>query len=231
MRWIGVACRASLAAALFVFAQFEVGAAYANPPDDVAESEIRNARPGGIIRIWPLEGGSDLGAKARIGCCTVPRGSTASRSRLRQRSFFRTGRRQLVDGPSSRGRIQPRESRRAARRRSCREFRFKASMRCCGAGMWSRPRIIRGSGTPGVHPYLIGDSEAYSVLDSVRAARELPDAKAQKRFAVWGHSQGGHAALFGPARGQLCTGSRTRRRCCRGARDLPRRSFRSRPAY
>ena len=53
-----------------------------------------------------------------------------------------------------------------------------------------------GLGTEGIHPYLIGDSEAYSVLDSVRAARELPDAKAQKRFAVWGHSQGGHAALF-----------------------------------
>jgi acetyl esterase/lipase len=53
-----------------------------------------------------------------------------------------------------------------------------------------------GLGTPGMHPYLIGKSEAHAVLDSVRAARELPDAKAGKRFAVWGHSQGGHAALF-----------------------------------
>ena len=34
------------------------------------------------------------------------------------------------------------------------------------------------------------------MLDSVRAARELPDAAATSRFAVWGHSQGGHAALF-----------------------------------
>jgi pimeloyl-ACP methyl ester carboxylesterase len=53
-----------------------------------------------------------------------------------------------------------------------------------------------GLGTPGIHPYLIGISEARAVLDSVRAARALPDARASNRFAVWGHSQGGHAALY-----------------------------------
>lgn len=53
-----------------------------------------------------------------------------------------------------------------------------------------------GLGTPGIHPYLIGESEARSVLDSVRAARNIPQAKAQDRFIVWGHSQGGHAALY-----------------------------------
>jgi acetyl esterase/lipase len=53
-----------------------------------------------------------------------------------------------------------------------------------------------GLGTPGVHPYLIGASEARAVLDSVRAARNLPHTGASNRFAVWGHSQGGHAALF-----------------------------------
>ena len=53
-----------------------------------------------------------------------------------------------------------------------------------------------GLGTPGVHPYLIGESEGRSVLDSVRAARDLPDSGASGRFAVWGHSQGGHAALY-----------------------------------
>lgn len=52
-----------------------------------------------------------------------------------------------------------------------------------------------GLGAPGVHPYLIGDSEGRAVLDSVRAARDLM--KQQKaEFAVWGHSQGGQAALF-----------------------------------
>ena len=54
-----------------------------------------------------------------------------------------------------------------------------------------------GLGVPGqVHPYLIGVSEGRAVLDSVRAARALPHAGASNRFAVWGHSQGGHAALY-----------------------------------
>ena len=53
-----------------------------------------------------------------------------------------------------------------------------------------------GLGTAGPHPYLVGLSEGRAVLDAVRAARELPKSGAGKRFAVWGHSQGGHAALF-----------------------------------
>ena len=53
-----------------------------------------------------------------------------------------------------------------------------------------------GLGTPQTHPYLVGDSEGRAVLDSVRAARALPDAQAGSRFAVWGHSQGGQAALY-----------------------------------
>jgi pimeloyl-ACP methyl ester carboxylesterase len=53
-----------------------------------------------------------------------------------------------------------------------------------------------GLGAPGVHPYLIGDSEGRAVLDSVRAAREMLDQGEPTRFAVWGHSQGGQAALY-----------------------------------
>jgi acetyl esterase/lipase len=53
-----------------------------------------------------------------------------------------------------------------------------------------------GLGTPGPHPYLVGDSEARSVIDSVRAARSLPGVGNSNRYAVWGHSQGGQAALF-----------------------------------
>jgi len=52
-----------------------------------------------------------------------------------------------------------------------------------------------GLGTPGVHPYLVGESEGRAVLDAVRAARTLP-VGAGRRVAVLGHSQGGHAALF-----------------------------------
>jgi acetyl esterase/lipase len=53
-----------------------------------------------------------------------------------------------------------------------------------------------GLGTPEVHPYLVGISEGRAVLDSVRAAQQIPGVDAGQAFAVWGHSQGGHAALY-----------------------------------
>ncbi|MGZ6372976.1 MAG: lipase family protein, partial [Candidatus Limnocylindria bacterium] len=53
-----------------------------------------------------------------------------------------------------------------------------------------------GLGTSGVHPYLVGDSEGRSVLDSIRAARALPDAHAGAEAVVIGYSQGAHAALW-----------------------------------
>src|SRR5215211_5529612 len=52
-----------------------------------------------------------------------------------------------------------------------------------------------GLGTPGLHPYLVGESEGRSVIDSVRAARKLnPDLS--DKWVVSGHSQGGQAAIF-----------------------------------
>jgi acetyl esterase/lipase len=53
-----------------------------------------------------------------------------------------------------------------------------------------------GLGTPGPHPYLIGQGEGRSVLDAVRAAREVKDLSLQKKTVIWGHSQGGNAALW-----------------------------------
>jgi alpha-beta hydrolase superfamily lysophospholipase len=53
-----------------------------------------------------------------------------------------------------------------------------------------------GLGTPGVHPYLVGESEGRSVLDAARAARVLPDTGAGDRLLLWGHSQGGQGSLF-----------------------------------
>ena len=53
-----------------------------------------------------------------------------------------------------------------------------------------------GLGTAGEHPYLVGISEGRAVLDSVRAARQIAGPNASNRFVVWGHSQGGHAALW-----------------------------------
>jgi acetyl esterase/lipase len=53
-----------------------------------------------------------------------------------------------------------------------------------------------GLSTPGRHPYIVGVSEGRGVLDIVRAARQIPGATVSNRFVTWGHSQGGHAALF-----------------------------------
>lgn len=53
-----------------------------------------------------------------------------------------------------------------------------------------------GLGTEGPHPYLIGQGEGRSVLDSVRAARQMDGVRLGDQTVVWGHSQGGHAALW-----------------------------------
>jgi acetyl esterase/lipase len=52
-----------------------------------------------------------------------------------------------------------------------------------------------GLGTVGPHAYLVGEAAARAVLDAVRATKSLP-VGAGNRFAVWGHSQGGHASIF-----------------------------------
>jgi uncharacterized membrane protein HdeD (DUF308 family)/pimeloyl-ACP methyl ester carboxylesterase len=53
-----------------------------------------------------------------------------------------------------------------------------------------------GQGAPGVFPYLIGRGEARSSLDAVIAAREIEGLTLSSHTVVWGHSQGGHAALW-----------------------------------
>jgi pimeloyl-ACP methyl ester carboxylesterase len=53
----------------------------------------------------------------------------------------------------------------------------------------------QGLGTAGAHQYLVGVAEGRSTLDIVRAAHKL-DKRVSNRFAIAGHSQGGHAALW-----------------------------------
>lgn len=53
-----------------------------------------------------------------------------------------------------------------------------------------------GLGTEGPHPYLMGPPSATASLDAVRAARQLADADLGASTVVWGHSQGGGAALW-----------------------------------
>jgi pimeloyl-ACP methyl ester carboxylesterase len=53
-----------------------------------------------------------------------------------------------------------------------------------------------GLGSPGPHPFLIGRGEARSVLDAIRAAFQIKELKLSGKTVIWGHSQGGHAALW-----------------------------------
>lgn len=53
-----------------------------------------------------------------------------------------------------------------------------------------------GLGTEGPHPYLVGQPSGRAVLDSVRAARQIDQIALGEQTVVWGHSQGGGAALW-----------------------------------
>lgn len=85
------------------------------------------------------------------------------------------------------------------------------SLRDASATKWSIPALeqalkagwvvvasdFSGQGAPGAYPYLIGEGEARSSLDAVLATSELrSDLTLSPDTVVWGHSQGGHAALW-----------------------------------
>jgi hypothetical protein len=53
-----------------------------------------------------------------------------------------------------------------------------------------------GLGTPGLHPYLVGESEGRSTMDGARAAGQLPDVVVSPTTFIAGYSQGGHGALW-----------------------------------
>lgn len=164
---------------------------------DVSGREVASAKPGTILRVWPQIGGAVGNAKAyRIlyrstgangepiavsGAVFIPNGAPPHRRRdVIAWAHPTTG---VVDHcaptllPDLAGTVAGLEE----------------MMR---RGFVVAATDYEGLGVKGMHPYLIGASEAHSVIDSVRAARQLPDTLASDRFAVWGHSQGGHAALF-----------------------------------
>lgn len=65
-----------------------------------------------------------------------------------------------------------------------------------GAGYVVALSDYEGLGTPGRHPYLVGESEGRSVLGAAKAATQLPGADVGSRYAIIGYSQGGHGALW-----------------------------------
>lgn len=75
-------------------------------------------------------------------------------------------------------------------------FEYSAGMDAVRKGYVVVAPDYIGLGSPTMHPFLVGQDTANAVLDAVRAAREIPGAAAGSSFAVWGESQGGHAALW-----------------------------------
>jgi pimeloyl-ACP methyl ester carboxylesterase len=163
---------------------------------DVKASEIPG-KPGTIMRVWPLTGGGPSGSEAFriLYRSTSPAGKPIAVSGA---IYFPSGappvggRHVLAWAHPTTGVV-----------RSCAPSLIpdNAGLIWGLADMLAQGYVVvatdyPGLGTPGIHPYLIGDSEARSVLDSVRAARNLPKTGATNRFVVWGHSQGGQAALF-----------------------------------
>lgn len=57
----------------------------------------------------------------------------------------------------------------------------------------------QGLGSPGPHPMLVGTAAAHSVIDAVRAVRDLPGVRVSTRYAVFGESLGAFSALWAGA--------------------------------
>ncbi len=180
---------------LVAFACMQPGAAQGL--GDVGSAEIRDAKLGQILRIWPQIGGTTGSGKAYriLYRSTGPGGEPIAVSGavfLPDAPAPRHGRDIIAWAHPTTGVVD----------RCAPTLLPDLSGTIPGLDdMLARGYIVAatdyaGLGTPGMHPYLIGDSEARAVLDSVRAARALPDARASNRFAVWGHSEGGHAAFF-----------------------------------
>jgi acetyl esterase/lipase len=162
----------------------------------VSAAELAASKPGTVFRVWPLEGGFRPGIKgyrvlyrstganrepvAVTGAILFPAERSAGKRDVVAWAHPTTG----VDSacapsllPDLSGTVQGID-------------------RMADLGYVVVATDYIGLGTRDAHPYLIGVPAAHAVLDSVRAAQQLHDSQAGHRFAVWGHSQGGHAALF-----------------------------------
>ena len=73
---------------------------------------------------------------------------------------------------------------------------FDIAPELIAAGYVAVSSDYEGLGTPGIHPYLVGESQARGTLDIVRAASQLDPVEAIGQVAIWGRSQGGQTALF-----------------------------------
>jgi hypothetical protein len=191
---VGCLSRRAATAAFAVF--LNLGGDPAEALYDVEPGEVPG-KPGTIIRVWPLEGGGpgDSDAFRFLYRSTGPKGEAIPVSG----AIF------IPSGPAPVG----------GRNVIAWAHPTSGVMPPCAPSLyptvaeliWNLPEMVSqgyvvvatdypGLGTDGIHPYLIGESEGRAVLDSVRAAQHLTHSGTSNRFAVWGHSQGGHAALY-----------------------------------
>ena len=163
---------------------------------DVGPGEIAG-KPGSIIRVWPLESGGPGNSDAFrfLYRSTGPKGETipVSGAIFIPSGAAPAGGRHIIAWAHPTSGVAP----------DCAPslYPLRAGLIWNLSDMLSQGHIVvatdyPGLGTQGIHPYLIGESAGRAVLDSVRAARHLSKNGASNRFAVWGHSEGGHAALF-----------------------------------
>lgn len=75
-------------------------------------------------------------------------------------------------------------------------FEYSAGMDAVRSGYVVVAPDYIGLANSTMHPFLVGADSGQAVLDAVRAARDISGAAAGSSFAVWGESQGGHAALW-----------------------------------
>lgn len=163
----------------------------------ITHAELERSKPGQILRIMPLTGGGPEGTKAyriiyrSVGVDDEPV-SVSGALFLSEDDPPEGGRPVIawahpttgVSGACAPSRLTTLANKIPGLERLMRD----------GYAVVATDYVGLGSGGP--HPYLHGRSQARAIIDAVRAVRPLRDVRAKPAFTVWGHSQGGHAALF-----------------------------------
>jgi acetyl esterase/lipase len=198
VQWFRAAPRGGRCLALAVAAAtFAVSASAAWPYEDVPQADLMGAKPGTVFQMSPIEDGVPAGYKGyRIVYRTT--GMKDQPIAVTGAVFFPSANEPRASRPivawahGTTGVVTP----------CAPTLKPGLAQTIQGIDLFvSKGYVVvapdyPGLGSPGNHPYLIGESAAHAVLDSVRAARSIEEARAGDRFIVWGHSQGGHAALF-----------------------------------
>ena len=172
--------------------QDALDAFYATPPD------VASLEPGALIRVEPLPGAELVGARSfRILYRTErPDGSPAVSGAM---AFVPTtpapsgGRPVLAYAHGTLG-----QGRGCAPSRRADPLGVNAAWlgQAVAAGFAVVATDYAGLGTAGPNLYLVGAAEARDVANPVPALARVPDADPGERWVVFGHSQGGHSALW-----------------------------------